>query len=129
MYHSLEVRVPYLDSRIVEFALNLPKKWKINNGTPKYLLKEILYDHVPAAFFDRPKWGFGIPLGDWLQRDLKYLVDEHLDQQTIFQCNLVHWKVVESLKNRFFAGENYLFNRLWSLLILHKWYKETTNIN
>jgi asparagine synthase (glutamine-hydrolysing) len=60
MQYSLEVRTPFLDYRVVEFALNLNENLKINNGTAKYLLKEVLYDYLPAELFNRPKWGFGI---------------------------------------------------------------------
>ncbi|MCP4121694.1 MAG: asparagine synthase (glutamine-hydrolyzing) [Bacteroidetes bacterium] len=125
MYHSLEVRVPLLDHRIVEFALNLPKKWKIKGADTKYLLKQVLFDYVPAELFNRPKWGFGIPLDNWLKNDLKYLIDEHLCKSSVLECDLVNWEVVHRLKNRFFAGEAYLYNRLWVLLMLHKWYKKT----
>ncbi|HYE75262.1 MAG TPA: asparagine synthase (glutamine-hydrolyzing), partial [Blastocatellia bacterium] len=61
MKYSLETRVPLLDYRIVEFALNVSPDLKLHNGTMKYLLKEVLYDYVPREMFDRPKWGFTIP--------------------------------------------------------------------
>lgn len=124
MHHSLEVRVPILDHRIVEFALNLDMKYKIRGGTTKYLLKQVLYDMVPETLFDRPKWGFGIPLYSWLKTDLKYLVDEYLSDSSMQECGLVNPGVVNQLKKRFFAGEDYLYNRIWVLLILHKWYKK-----
>ena len=127
MFHSLEVRVPLLDHRMVEFGLNLPEKWKRKNGHDKFLLKEVLYDYVPREYFQRPKWGFGIPLHHWLKGDLKYLIDKHLDDRSIAECNLVRPSIVAQLKKRFFAGEDYLYNRIWVLLILHKWYKKVTS--
>ena len=71
MQHSLETRVPLLDYRIVEFALNLDENLKIKGNVSKYLLKELLYDYVPKSYFDRPKRGFSIPMHIWLRHDFK----------------------------------------------------------
>lgn len=123
MHHALEVRVPILDHRIVEFSLNLDRRFKSRGKVSKYLLKEVLYDYVPKKIFERPKWGFSIPLNHWLKNELKYLIDDYLNQSTVQQCGLVHYSYVEVLKNRFFKGEDYLYNRLWALILLHKWFK------
>ena len=93
---------------------NLRKRGQIS----KYLLKEVLYDYVPAHFFDRPKWGFSIPLQQWLQQDLHYLIDENLNQQTIESLQIFNYSYIEQLVKRFNAGETYLYNRLWLLLQL-----------
>ncbi len=124
MQFSLEARSPFLDYRIVEFALNLDEKLKIHNGTAKYLLKEVLYDYLPRETFNRPKWGFSIPLGKWLKNELNYLLKDYLNKDVIEQCGVVQFEAVETLLNRFYAGENYLYNRLWALVVLHKWIKE-----
>jgi asparagine synthase (glutamine-hydrolysing) len=124
MHHALEVRVPLLDHRIVEFSLNLEKKYKIKGNITKYLLKEVLYDYVPKKIFDRPKWGFSVPLIKWLKTDLNYLIQDHLDQKSIEQCALVKYENVAELKKRFTNGDEYLYNRLWALILLHKWYKK-----
>ena len=124
MYHSLEVRVPLLDHRMVKFALNLSSDLKLRGNTSKYLLKQVLYDYVPSSFFNRPKWGFAIPLSEWLSKDLRYLVDKYLDKQFIDECGLVHRAAVEQLKKEFFGGKTFLFNRLWTLILLHKWFRE-----
>ncbi len=124
MQHSLEVRVPLLDHRLVEFAINLSSSLKLNGKTGKYLLKQVLYDYVPASFFDRPKWGFAIPLRLWLQKELSYLVEKYLNPAVIEECNLVYPQPVQHIKKQFFAGRDYLYNRLWVLILLHKWYKE-----
>ena len=59
MYSSLEVKVPILDHRIIEYTLNLSNKLKIHKGTQKYILKEVLYEYIPKSLMERPKWGFG----------------------------------------------------------------------
>ena len=121
MRYSLETRCPLLDYRLVEFAANLAPALKTNNGTQKYLLKEVLYDYLPKEIFDRPKWGFAIPLIQWLQHDLHYLIDDYLNEGVINKQGVVNYATVASLKARFEKGEHYLYNRLWVLILLHKW--------
>ena len=123
MRYSLETRVPLLDHEIVEFALNLSPELKIKNGESKYLLKQVLYRHVPKEIFDRPKWGFSIPLVKWLHTDLAYLIDDHLSKENVEQFGLVKWHVVEKLIRKFRSGQDHLYNRLWLLIILHQWKK------
>lgn len=124
MQYSLESRVPLLDYRLVEFAYNLSPALKIKEGTMKYLLKEVLYDHVPKEIFDRPKWGFAIPLGKWLQTDLKYLLDTYTSPDVIEKYNVVNTEAVKKLKREYQNGKDYLYNRLWLIIVLHWWLEE-----
>lgn len=123
MKYSLETRVPILDHRIVEFALNLDEHLKIKEGDQKYLLKQVLYDYVPKKIFDRPKRGFSIPLQKWLQEDLNYLIKENLSKEAIESAGLVKYEFVERLLNRFENGEDYLFTRVWAIVVLQCWHK------
>jgi asparagine synthase (glutamine-hydrolysing) len=122
MKYSLETRVPLLDYRIIEFALNLPENFKYQKNTSKYLLKEVLYDYIPKNYFNRPKWGFGIPLDNWLKNDLYYLVDEYLNENTTKSIGLVKYEIIVDLIHKWKNGHDYLFNRLWNIIILHMWY-------
>ncbi len=124
MQYSLESRVPLLDYRLAEFAINLSPELKIKNGEMKYLLKQVLYEHVPAAIFNRPKWGFAIPLAKWLRTDLKYLVDRYTSPDVINRYQLVNSKTVQHLKSQYQQGKDYLFNRLWLIIVLHWWLEE-----
>ncbi|MES1220715.1 MAG: asparagine synthase (glutamine-hydrolyzing) [Bacteroidota bacterium] len=124
MFYGLEVRVPLLDHRLVEFALNLSPSMKLRGNTGKYLLKQVLYDYLPPSIFDRPKWGFAVPLSRWLKADLKYLIDKYLSKQVLEECGLVNVAQVLKLKEDFFSRKDYLYMRLWALIILHKWVKE-----
>ena len=122
MSFSVEARVPYLDHRMVEFALNLSPKLKYKNGVSKYLLKEILYQYVPKKYFDRPKQGFAIPLVKWLKNELGYLIDEYLSEKIINQYGIVNYKVVQQLIKDYRQNNvDYLYNKLWILIVLHKW--------
>jgi asparagine synthase (glutamine-hydrolysing) len=129
MKYSLETRVPLLDYRIVEFAMNLSPDLKIKNGVQKYLLKQVLYDYIPEEFFARPKWGFSIPLQKWLKADLRFLIEEYLNETTINKYKVVDYKIVSDLKHRFFnKNEDYLYNRLWLLIVLHNFLEKEKSI-
>ncbi|MFT3682943.1 MAG: asparagine synthase (glutamine-hydrolyzing) [Ferruginibacter sp.] len=127
MQYSLESRVPLLDYRLVEFAYNIDPALKIKDNTLKYILKEVLYDYVPKEIFDRPKWGFAIPLAKWLKTDLKYLLDKYTSQEIIEKYNVVHFSFVQKLKQEYQKGKDYLFNRLWLVIVLHWWMEENNS--
>ena len=125
MKYSLEVRVPLLDYSIVEFALNVNENLKIHNGVQKYLLKQVLYDYVPAHLFDRPKWGFSIPLCEWLHKDLQYLIDDYLNKNLIGEIGIFEPKQVQKLVRKFKNGHNdYLYNRIWQMILVQKFMNE-----
>jgi asparagine synthase (glutamine-hydrolysing) len=125
MKYSLESRVPLLDTRLIEFAFNLSYDNKVREGYgTKYLMKKVLYELVPREIFERPKRGFAIPLPIWLRGELKYLVDDCLNDTFVKQCGVVKPAYVKDLLDRFYKGEDYLYNRIWVLLILHWWMKE-----
>ena len=128
MKFSLEARTPFLDYRVVEFALNLNENLKLKNGTSKYLLKELLFDYVPREYFNRPKWGFSIPLKHWLKKELRHLVDFYLSKEMIEKHGVINFIEVKNIISRFMNGEEYLYNRIWNLMILHQWLeKENRN--
>lgn len=121
MHYSLETRVPLLDYRIAEFAVNLSPQLKLKNGDAKYLLKQVLYDYVPQRFFERPKWGFSIPLARWLKNDLSYLISDYLNPTIIGQYGMVNEAYVHEIKEKFLKhNHHYLYNRLWLLIVLHQ---------
>jgi asparagine synthase (glutamine-hydrolysing) len=120
MFNSLELRVPILDHEIVEFALNIDKNLKQKNGTQKYILKQLIYDYVPEKIMDRPKWGFSIPLEKWLKNDLDYLIEKYLNKNIIEELGVLNYNEVENLIHSYNQGENYLYNRIWCLIILNK---------
>jgi asparagine synthase (glutamine-hydrolysing) len=89
MAHSLEVRPPFLDHRIVEFAASLPVRLKIHGNTLKYVLRELMKDKLPAAVLRRKKEGFDIPIHDWFRGPLRPLLLDTLTERTIAHSGLV----------------------------------------
>lgn len=120
MHYALEVRSPFLDFRVVEFALNLDEKLKLKNGG-KYLLKKVLFNYLPESLFQRPKKGFSIPLQDWLQDDLSFLIDDYLNKALIEKYQIVNFSQVQILIQAFKQGNTNLYNRIWLLISLHMW--------
>lgn len=121
MRYSLEARVPLLDHRLVEFALNVDPSLKMRGADMKYLLKQVLYRYVPKEIFDRPKWGFGMPLVGWLSKELRHLPETYLSREVVEQVGLVKWEGVNELVTQYFSGKDYLYNRVWVLILLHRW--------
>ncbi|MBI1768765.1 MAG: asparagine synthase (glutamine-hydrolyzing) [Bacteroidetes bacterium] len=119
MFHGLECRCPLLDHSIIDFALNTPFEMKRRGGVNKWILKELLKTYLPADLVNRPKWGFSIPLSQWMKNELSYLMDflseENLEKTAIFKT-----PYVRDLVDRFHKGEEYLYNRLWVVIIMQR---------
>lgn len=124
MLYSLESRVPLLDNDIINYAVNIDTSLKYKNGGSKYILKKILFKYLPKEYFDRPKWGFSMPLSFWLKNNFNYLIEKYLSPVIINKYDIVANLYVQDLKNRFLAGENYLYARVWTLIVLHWWLEE-----
>lgn len=127
MYYALECRSPLLDHRIVEFSFSLDSSLKRRSGTPKWILKDLLKEYLPEKLIDRPKWGFSIPLSKWLKNDLHYLIEEYLNDKIIDQLGWFKVTYVRHLCSQFMHGKDYLFNRLWVLIVVQKWLKENSD--
>lgn len=121
MKWGLECRVPLLDYEVVEFALNVATQLKMHPEGAKHLLKQVLYQYVPKSYFERPKRGFSIPLVKWLKNELKPLLLATLSKENLVRHGLVKPDYVATLIDRYFKGEDYLYNRIWTLLQLHLW--------
>lgn len=120
MYYSLETRVPLLDYRIVEFALNLSPGLKLRNKTTKYLLKKILYQYVPEHFFDRPKRGFSIPLAQWMRISMHQYMMDYLHSEKLQSLLDVRVDDIPAVK-KWKSGNDLYYNRVWQLVVLGRW--------
>lgn len=121
MANSLETRAPFLDHRVVEFAARLPLSLKLRNGQGKWLLRQLLYRHVPQAMVDRPKKGFSVPLGAWLRGPLRdwaegLLAEPRLQSDGYFDTTVVRRAWAEHIQ-----GKSDHAARLWSILMFQAW--------
>jgi len=121
MTYSLEARVPLLDHRIVEFAARLPMEHKVHGGGTKHLLRKILYRHVPRKMIDRPKMGFGIPVNNWLRKELRPLLDEYLGEDRVRRDGFLRPEGVARVIREHLSGHRDHQYRLWALLIFAMW--------
>jgi asparagine synthase (glutamine-hydrolysing) len=108
-----------LDDGVVRFALSLHPSLKIRNGNRKWILKQVLKEFLPASLVDRPKWGFGIPLATWLRNDLNYLM-RYLEPAQLKKTGVFNESTIQNLTTRFLNGEEYLYNRLWVVIVLQR---------
>lgn len=121
MAHSLEVRPPFLDHRIVEFAARLPHQLKIHNSTLKYVLRELMSDKLPKSVLSRKKEGFDIPAHHWLRSCLKPLVLATINRRSVEATGLFSWPAIHSVLERHFNRRENLGYHLWGLLTLFLW--------
>jgi asparagine synthase (glutamine-hydrolysing) len=121
MASSLETRVPFLDHRIVEFALRTPLDSKIRGGRTKWILRELLARHVPPAWFDRPKQGFSVPLDAWLRGPLREWAESLLSCGQLAASGLVDVDRVRRIWTEHVAGRRNHQRALWTVLMLQAW--------
>jgi asparagine synthase (glutamine-hydrolysing) len=129
MANSLEVRTPYLDYRLVEFSVNLPLRFKINNGTQKYLMKKLLERYIPHDLVYRKKWGFPAPVGDWLYKDLHYMIDKWLSKEKIRSIGILDDAIAGKVLKEFSSGKKFHYKRIWSMIIFQMWYDKYISRN
>ena len=118
---ALEARVPLIDHRVVEFAWRLPENVKVRNGTSKWLLRQVLYRHVPPELIERPKMGFGIPLGEWLRGPLRDWAETLLNEQRLRQAGLLDAGMVRRYWADHLDGRRNWQYLLWDVLMLEAW--------
>ncbi len=123
MAHSLEVRPPFLDHRIVEFAASLPEKYKLRGSRLKFLLHELMKDKLPRSILRRKKTGFDIPAHDWFRGVLKPLLLETLRESAVKETQLFRWEGIQSIISNHLERRASLGYHLWALVILFLWLK------
>ena len=120
---SLEGRAPLLDSRIFEYAWSLPEEYKIRDGHGKWLLRQVLKQHVPEELYNRPKQGFTIPVGEWLRSDLREWAEDLLAKEKLDE-NGLNTKAIRKLWNNHLKGQGGHSVFLWTILTYQAWSKE-----
>jgi len=123
MAHSLEVRPPFLDHRLVEFAASLPESYKIRGVRQKYILKEAMRGKLPAIVIDRKKTGFDIPTHDWFRGPLRALLTDTLAGKAIEETGVFRAPVIEALVRDHLNRRINVGYHLWGLMTLFLWMK------
>jgi asparagine synthase (glutamine-hydrolysing) len=121
---SLETRVPFLDHRVAELAARIPVALKIKGGVGKHILRQLLFREAPRALFERPKAGFGIPVGEWIRGPMRDWAESLLDrrrltEQGFFDADVIHRRWAQHLR-----GERDATQAMWAVLMFQAWAAE-----
>jgi len=124
---SLEVRAPFLDPRVAQFAASLPLEYKLKGNKGKYILKKAVEDLLPKSILQRPKKGFGIPIADWLKGRLNPLMHDLLAPERLKTQGLFEAEYVQKLMQEHEKGLASHYKQLWTLLVFQLWHDNFLN--
>lgn len=118
---GLETRIPFLDHRVVEYAVNLPVQMKFRNGSGKWILRQILRNYLPDTLFKRPKMGFNIPLDIWLRGPLRDWAESLLSESRLKNEGYFHHKPIRLKWDEHVSGKGNWPNQIWNVLMFQAW--------
>ncbi|MGB0884818.1 MAG: asparagine synthase (glutamine-hydrolyzing) [Chitinophagales bacterium] len=129
MANSLEVRTPFLDHNLVNFAFQLPPKFKVNKSGRKMILKDAFRKDLPEELYVRNKMGFEIPLLEWFRTDLNALIfDDLLEEKFIISQGVFNFEVIKALKSKLFSNNpEDVHAQIWALIVFQTWWKKYMN--
>ncbi len=122
MAASLELRVPLLDLRVLEFSWSISNQLKLKDSSAKWLLRQVIYKYVPKKLIERPKMGFSIPIGHWLRHELRDWAETLLDPKFLTEQGLFKQEMIYSIWNEHLHGSHDHSNKLWTFFIFQDWY-------
>ncbi|MCC4309529.1 asparagine synthase (glutamine-hydrolyzing) [Alcanivorax marinus] len=121
MASSLEVRVPFLDPEVFATAWRIPTDIRLRDGTNKWVLRQVLYRHVPKVLIDRPKMGFAVPLDAWLRGPLRDWTEDLLSSASLAALPMLDAPAVRGLWEAHLRGRGHYAQQLWAVLQLLAW--------
>lgn len=122
--NSLIVRAPFLDPEFIEMSFRIPSDFKLKGNNKKYILKETFKDVLPRDIINAPKQGFGVPVGEWLKKELKNDLLELTGRDFIENQGLFQYEYIEKIIQEHLHGVNDFSFQLWTLFVFQKWYKK-----
>src|ERR1051325_1981397 len=125
---SLEARAPLLDHKLIEFVTNVPASLKLSGLETKYLLKQAVRDLVPAEILNRPKQGFGVPIQEWINQQLRSRVRETLTEPRTRQRGYLNSQYVDVLLDEHERGRRDHSMGLWALFMLELWHRQFVDV-
>ena len=128
MTHGIELRSPFLDKSLVELAFSIPSKYKVGYLGGKKIIKSSFSKNLPEWYINLPKKGFEVPLQNWLNKDLKYLVEEATSKNVIESLEILQPDQIFKWKEDFFSGKKDNSWKLWTLISYEKWAKNNNII-
>jgi asparagine synthase (glutamine-hydrolysing) len=118
---SLEAREPLLDHRLIEFAWTLPLSMRVHGGRGKHLLRKVLYRYVPEHLIERPKMGFGVPVGEWVRGPLRDWAESLLSERRLRDDGFLDVASVRTMWSAHVKGEGDWQFYIWTVLMFQAW--------
>jgi len=126
---ALEVRVPLLDHRLIEWVWKLPLSQNARAPRPKHLLRRVLARHVPDRLVERPKMGFGVPLADWLRGPLRNWAEDLMNEACLSAGDIFHVDAIRTLWAEFLSGDNERYFLIWNVLMFQAWHRRWRDVS
>ncbi len=120
---SLEGREPFLDQRVIEYVSRLPSDFKIREGRTKALLKDVVHRYVDPKLMDRPKKPFIAPLEIWFRKEMKDLLVEHVNEESLERQNIFNTAEVMKMRDDYLSGKRVSHQKIWNILLFQIWYR------
>lgn len=127
MAASVEVRVPFIDKEVVEFAMSIPGSLKIKRNQQKYILKKAAENYLPKKIIYRPKASFGMPIRSWISNDLKNIVDEYLSKENINKRGIFNYKFLKEIIENEKKGLEDNAHKIYQFLTIEIWFRRFIN--
>jgi asparagine synthase (glutamine-hydrolysing) len=124
MAHSVEIRSPFLDYRLVEFVATIPGHLKIKNGTVKDILKKSVEHILPEGITKRAKEGFVLPIFDWMKEQLKAYCSDVLSPKRLQKHGLFVTEFIEELLKSYYSGNKNNASKIWNLMMFQIWWEK-----
>jgi asparagine synthase (glutamine-hydrolysing) len=123
MLASLECRAPFLNRALWDFTSQLPENFLVNGVNKKFILKEAFREYFPKDFLNKPKKGFGVPVGDWLKSSLRPEVISFVDTKYLINQNIFNVENTQRLIHNHLSGKQDNSFRVWTFYCFQKWYR------